>query len=681
MIYCSGLFTRSGPDFCLQACCKFGGFMFVSDPENRPVWLLCRGFFAGALATVAVIFLLNGLYSLSLTVQQSWLPVLFGGLAGLLAERAASRLRNTINRLEKSEKLSREFYQNTPALLHSMDNRGCFLHVSQAWLDVLGYDRADVIGKDFFEFVVGDNVEQMRAEHVQTLEELGQIRDVNFHLLSADGSIIEVSITEVALHDSEGRLTESLAVLNDLTTHRAAEERIERLAYFDTLTGLPNRALMNDRIVQSITQARREKRQVGVFFFDLDRFKLINDTQGHAVGDLVLRSVAQRLKKYIRSGDTFARLGGDEFVIIQADPNHDPNFTLMGRRILETLGKPFQIGSREFFTTASVGVAIYPVDGDDPQTLLKSADTAMYVAKSRGRNNMQFFSEEMNAAAMAKTDLESRLRKALSHGELQQHYQPQVNLVTGRITGVEALIRWYDSDGALIPTGQIINIAEESGLAFPLGEWVLKNACTQARAWQDQGLPSMRMSVNLSGHQIRQPNFIDYLELTLTETGIRPNTLEIELAENSVMDHVSDSIMALTDLKIRGINLSIDDFGTGHSSLLYLKHFPIHRIKIAQELIRDIISNSDYAAITEAILSMAKSLHLSVTAVGVEDTMQLDFLRKRGCVEVQGQLFGAAMNAEQMTELLKESNGLMKKFTLPGDQKELDFEGPSTKIH
>ena len=655
--------------------------MDAFDPEKRPaLWLSCA-LLAGAMATAAVILLVNSLYDLSLPVHQSWLPVLAGGIAGFLAGRMALRLRGTSRRLEESEKRLREFYRNTPALLHSLDNRGRILQVSQAWLALLGYDREEVIGKDFFAFVVSEHVEQIRGEHFQKLDELGQIRDVTYYLINANEDIIEVAISEVARRDAEGRITESLAVLSDLTTHRATEERIERLAYFDTLTGLPNRSLMNDRIVQSVAQARREKRQVGIFFLDLDRFKLINDTQGHAIGDLVLRSVAQRLKKFIRSGDTFARLGGDEFVIIQADPNHDPNFTIMGKRIIDTLAQPFQVGNRELFTTVSVGVAIYPIDGDDPETLLQSADTAMYVAKSRGRNNMQFFSTEMNAAAMAKTNLENKLREALSHGELQQHYQAQVNLVTGRVTGVEALLRWYDSDGALTPSRQIIEIADESGLAFPLGEWVLKTACHQAKAWQEQGLPPLRMSVNLSGHHIRQPNFIDYLESILNQTGIKPNTLEIELAENSVMGSISDSIMALTDLKVRGINLSIDDFGTGCSSLLYLKHFPIHRVKIAQEFIRDIIHNPDYAAITEAIIVMANSLQLSVTAVGVEDPVQLKFLRERGCAEGQGLLFGAALNAEQMTEFLQQSNCQLERFVTSGNQKEFDFEGPSTEIH
>ena len=656
-----------------------------SGPGKQPFLFLSGCFFAGALIVVVVTFLARGLHSLPMDIRHLWLPIVSGGLLGILFGRTNIRLRSMNRRLENSEKSFLQFYQKTPAMLHSMDNEGTLLYVSQSWLDTLGYNHKDVIGKDFFSFIVGENIPVIQSEHFQKLRVAGEIRDINYQLRRANGSTIDVSISEIAQRDLDGHLTESLAVLNDLTDHRASEERIERLAYYDTLTGLPNRALMNDRILQAVAHAKRDNRQMGVFFFDLDRFKLINDTQGHAVGDLVLRSVAERLKKFIREGDTFARLGGDEFVIVQADPNHDPNFTTMGRRILEALAQPFQIGSRELFTTASIGVAIYPIDGGEPQALLKSADTAMYVAKSRGRNNIQFFSEEMNAAALAKTNLESRLRQALSSGELQQHYQPQVNLTTGRITGVEALLRWYDSDGNLISPSRIISVAEESSLVFRLDEWVLKTACAQAKAWHDAGLPLSRMSVNLSGHHIRQADFIDHIESILNETGIKPNTLEIELNENSIMGHVNDSIIALTDLKIRGISLAIDDFGTGYSSLLYLKHFPIHRIKIAQEFIRDIIHNPDYAAITEAILSMAASLNLSVTAVGVEDPMQLDFLRKRGCQEVQGHIFGSAMNAEEMTTFLKNSKDLLSGINdggikQQGDQSELNFEG-SQEIH
>lgn len=437
---------------------------------------LCGWFFAGALTVAIMTFLERSFHDLPMEASQWWFPVVFGGLLGLLFGRSDIRLRGMSHRFKDSENRFRQFYQKTPAMLHSMDSEGHLLYISQSWLDTLGYDRDEVIGKDFFDFVVGDDVQEIRAKHFQILRDLGEIRDSNYQLRLANGSTIDVSLSEVAQRDYDGKLTESLAVLSDLTNHRAAEERIERLAYYDTLTGLPNRALMNDRILQSIALARRDNRQVGVFFFDLDRFKLINDTQGHAVGDMVLRSVAQRLKKFIREGDTFARLGGDEFVIVQADPNHDPNFMILGQRILETLGQTFQIGSREFFTTASIGVAVYPVDGEDPQALLKSADTAMYVAKSRGRNNLQFFSDDMNASALAKTDLESRLRHALSRGELKQHYQPQVNLMTGRVTGVEALLRWHDSDGKLIPPGPDHQRCRRKRTDFPSWRMGFKNS-------------------------------------------------------------------------------------------------------------------------------------------------------------------------------------------------------------
>lgn len=630
--------------------------MSKSDINNQPFILSCARVIIGALVFAGLVFAERLLAGLPATYGQLWLPLLLGGVAGALFDRARQCPTGKNHRLEDSEAHFRHLYQNTPAMLHTTDSRGRLVDVSQAWLDTLGYSREEVVGKNFFDFMSGENLEDLRSEHFRKLHNAGAIRSVNYLMKRNNGETLEVALSEVAQKDATGTITGSLAVLNDLTNHRATEERIERLAYYDTLTGLPNRTLMNDRILQSMAQARRDNRQVGIFFFDLDRFKLINDTQGHAVGDLVLRSVAQRLKKFIREGDTFARLGGDEFVIIQGDPNHDPNFSIMGRRILETLNQPFTIGSREFFTTASIGVAIYPADGEDPQTLLKSADTAMYVAKSRGRNNIQFFSSEMNAAALAKTDLESRLRKALTSGGLQLYYQPQVNLATEEITGVEALLRWYDGNGRLIPPMEIVSVAEECGLIYPLGEWVMRTACYQAKAWRDAGLPQVRISVNLSGHHIREANFIDTVEKILSETGIKANQLEIELAENSIMGHVSESIMVLTDLKIRGINLAIDDFGTGYSSLLYLRHFPIQRIKIAQEFIRDIIHNPDYAAITEAILVMAASLHLSVTAVGVEDRAQLEFLRKRGCREVQGKLFGTPMTAGEIANLLKEAD-------------------------
>jgi len=633
--------------------------MSKSESDQSALPFLCLWVLVGALLFVFVDSLGAILQGRPVSFGLFWLPAGCGGVAGFFLGMLLTRLRSLGKRLEESEFRFRRYCYETPAMQQSLDSQGRLLFVSQSWLDTFGYDHDDVIGKNFFSLLVTDEPDKLREEHFQKLNEFGELHDVTYLMRTAGGELIEVATSEVAQHDEEGRLTGSLGVLDDLTGHRAAEERIERLAYYDSLTGLPNRALMNDRILQSMALARRDDRQIGVFFFDLDRFKQINDTHGHAVGDMVLRSVAQRLKKYIREGDTFARLGGDEFVIVQADPNQAPNFSILGRRILDTLRSPFHIDNHELHTTASVGLAIFPIDGDDPQTLLKNADTAMYAAKSRGRNNLQFFSAEMNAAALAKSDFENRLRLALRKGELQQHYQPQVDLATGRIVGVEALLRWYDSDGNQIPPTQIIGVAEECGLVFSLGEWVMLTACAQARAWQDAGLLQFRVSINLSGHHIRQPNFIDRVETILAKTGLSPDCLEIELAENSIMGQINENIAALTDIKVLGIHLAVDDFGTGYSSLLYLRHLPIHRIKIAQEFIRDIVHNRDYAAITEAILNMASSLNMQVAAVGVEDPLQLDFLRERGCQEVQGKLFGDAVNAEEMTALLKNSGGVL----------------------
>jgi diguanylate cyclase (GGDEF)-like protein/PAS domain S-box-containing protein len=582
---------------------------------------------------------------MSASLSQLSIPALFGALGGMLFGRSKIRLQQSEGRLQA-------LYRDTPAMLHSLDPEGRLVYVSKVWLDSLGYRHEQVVGRPFSDFIIAtDPVEVLRG-HLQSLREQGELRDIRYRLRCADGGEIEVALTEVAHADQGGDGPESLAVLTDLTLQLTAEERVEKLAYSDSLTGLPNRTLLNDRLLHTIAQARRDNRRIGVYFFDLDRFKTINDTQGHAVGDQVLRSVAQRLKKFIREGDTFARLGGDEFVIVQADPNQDPNFAILARRILETLNEPFRLGDREFYTTASIGVAVYPHDGEDPITLLKSADTAMYVAKSRGRNNFQFFSEEMNAQTQARADLEARLRKALQLKQLDLHYQPQVDLASGRVVAVEALLRWSKPDGQLVPPGEIISVAEESGLIYPLGEWTIEAACRQAQLWRKAGLPSLRMAVNLSGHHIRQTNFIDHLEKILETTGMDPADLEIDLNETSVMGHVQEIIMTLTDLKVHGVHLAIDDFGTGYSSLLYLKHFPIQRIKIAQEFVADIHQNPDYATITEAIISMTHSLGLAVTAVGVENAEQIEFLRSHSCTEVAGDFLSPALPADEITRLL-----------------------------
>ncbi len=586
------------------------------------------------------------------TGELAYLAIL-GGLGGFLVGRNRLECKNLSSRFEDHMQHIQDLYRYTPAMILTTDQEGRLIRVSQSCLDCLGYDRRTIIGQNFFDLLNADDSALLKKQYFDNLREHRSLKNIRYELKHANGGTIDISLTAVAIFSKGQELVQSMAVLSDLANVRTIEERIERLAYYDTLTGLPNRTLLIDRMVQSTAQARRDNRQVGVFFFDLDRFKMINDTQGHATGDLVLRSVAQRLKKFIREGDTFARLGGDEFVIIQADPNHDPNFNTMARRILEMFNEPFHLGDREFFTTASIGVAVYPLDGTDPQTLLKSADTAMYVAKSRGRNNFQFFSGEMNASALTKSSIENKLRKALLQNNLQQHYQVQIDLTSGKIIGIEALLRWQDSQGNPVPPDETIQVAEETGLIYPLGEWTLKKACVQAKEWLDQGFDINRIAVNLSGYHIRQVNFIDQLEQILNDTGLSANHLEIELAETSVMDQVNDIIMALTDLKVRGIHLAIDDFGIGYSSLLHLMHLPVHRIKVAMEFITGIDIHEDYKAITEAIIAMARSLKLKVSAVGVENAAQVNFLQQQGCNEAQGNYFSEVLSADQMTLLLK----------------------------
>jgi diguanylate cyclase (GGDEF)-like protein/PAS domain S-box-containing protein len=608
--------------------------------------------FAGGATLCALVVIERMLSGLPVNWYQLTLLALLGALGGGLFGRSEIRLRLLNNRLQESEKRLQALYRNTPAMLHSLDADGRLVYVSQAWLDSLGYRRDQVIGRPFSDFIIAADPEEALRHHLQTLHEQGEIRDARYRLRGADGCEIEVALTEVAHSDQDEIRPESLAVLTDLTLQLAAEERVEKLAYCDSLTGLPNRALLNDRLLHAIAQARRDNRQVGVFFFDLDRFKTINDTLGHAFGDLVLRSVAQRLRKFIREGDTFARLGGDEFVIVQADPNQDPNFAILARRILETLGEPFKIGDRELYTTASIGVAVYPHDGDDPASLLKSADTAMYVAKSRGRSNFKFFSSEMSAEITAQAALEQRVLLAMHHDQLTLHYQPQVDLDTGRIVAVKALLRWRDEGNGEVPPAEIIRVAEASGLIYALNKWSIETAAAQATAWAAAGLPEMRMAVNLSSHYLRQGELVDTLEQILQRTGMPPGQLELELSEATLMKHIQETLPTLTDLQVRGINLSIDKFGTGGSSLIYLLHLPIQRIKIAPDFILDVTRNRDHATITEAIIAMAHRLGLKVTAVGVETNAQLEFLRRQGCTEVAGTFLSPPLPADEVARLL-----------------------------
>jgi diguanylate cyclase (GGDEF)-like protein len=424
------------------------------------------------------------------------------------------------------------------------------------------------------------------------------------------------------------------------------------------LTDLPNRSLVQDRIQQTIAWARRAEAQFAIMFIDLDKFKNINDTLGHDVGDQLLQMVAQRLTESLRAEDTVGRQGGDEFIVLLASLSAAEDSAVVAQKILGTLAAPFVINGQDLRTGASLGIAVYPQDGEDVETLLKNSDRAMYHAKEAGRSNYQFFAKEMNTVAAERLLLESSLRQAIDRNELLLHYQPLVNIADGRIIATEALVRWNHPELGLISPVRFIPIAEDSGVIVPLGDWVLRQACYQLKLWRELGIPLQRMAVNLSPHQFRQKhlfrNFIQILE----ETGVDPHWLGLEITENVIMENPEDAIATLGELKALGIELSLDDFGTGYSSLSYLKRFPIDKLKIDQSFVRDITTDADDEGLVAAIIVMAHQLDIRVVAEGVETEAQLAFLREHDCDEYQGYFFSRPKPASDLFATLSMPNNV-----------------------
>lgn len=443
-------------------------------------------------------------------------------------------------------------------------------------------------------------------------------------------------------------------VFEDITQRKQDEEKIERLAYFDNLTGLPNRVLMRDRLGQMVVRAKRNSCRIGLFFLDLDHFKRVNDTLGHDKGDQLLKVIADRLDKVLRSCDSISRLGGDEFVILVDDIKDRDDAALIACKILESLAQPVILERKEVFITTSVGIAMFPEDGVDPDTLLKNADAAMYQSKDKGRNTYRFYSSEMNAQALEKLLLANDLRKALKRNEFHLAYQPQIDLSHGQMTGVEALLRWQHPDLGNISPVQFIPLAEETGLILSIGRWVLETACRQAYEIQQSCGTPFRVAVNLSTKQFQDPNLVTSIREILHETGLEAQFLELEITESILMENVENAQKTLHELKDMGLKLAIDDFGTGYSSLSYLRHFPIDRLKVDKSFVQRITTHPDDAAITEAIIVMAHTIGIRVVAEGVELKTELDFLREKKCDEVQGFYFSRPLRTEQLVERIQD---------------------------
>jgi diguanylate cyclase len=472
-------------------------------------------------------------------------------------------------------------------------------------------------------------------------------------LVRRDGVELNVKNCSGYIRDRDGNVTGTVAVLHDLGAVRKQTLELSHAAQHDFLTGLPNRSLVNDRITQAISFSARYTKQLAVMFVDLDLFKRINDSLGHAVGDQLLQQVAIRIVACVRRSDTVARIGGDEFLVLLSQVGHAEDAVFIARKILTSLAAPYLIDQKQLQINVSIGVSTYPDDGADSETLIHRADTAMYEAKKLGRNNCQFFRPEMQARVLEWQSLEGSLRCALERNEFMLEYQPKIDLSTGGISGVEALLRWNHPERGLIQPLKFVPIAEDSGLIVPIGQWVLLEACRQARAWMDAGLPPVRIAVNVSALQFAAKDFLSSVRAALISTGIDPCNLELELTETVLMQDAESAVQTLRALKAIGVQLAVSDFGVGYSSFSYLRKFPLDALKVDRSFITDISSNPDNAMILSALINIGKSLRHRVVAEGVETEEQLHFLQQEGCSEGQGYFFCRPRIAEKFAQFLE----------------------------
>lgn len=479
-----------------------------------------------------------------------------------------------------------------------------------------------------------------------------------YQIVHTDGSVRWIRDIGFPIRNAAGRIYRIAKMAEDITEHKRLEEIVSHQPYYDVLTNLPNRKLFLDRLNQGLTRPLWHKRFVAVLMVDLDHFSRINDTLGHSFGDLLLKMVAQRLRACLREGDTVARVGGDEFAIILADVAKIQDVPAITEKVLKIFSDPFRLKGHEFYLFASAGVSVFPDDAQTSEALLDHADVALHRAKSQGGNKYQNYSPAMNARVFERVLMESNLHHALERGEFTLYYQPQFSLASGRITGMEALIRWQHPELGLIFPGKFIPVAEEIGLMPKIGEWGLRTACVQNKAWQNSGLPPVRMAVNVSPLQLQQKHLAQIVACLLVETGLDPRWLEIELTESSIMDSAESVIETLRELNATGVKISIDDFGTGYSSFRYLKRFPISKLKIDPSFIHDVATDPDSEKIVKAIVTLAHNLSLKVTAEGIETAGQLEFLRAIGCDEFQGYLYSYPLPATEATELLTKKKGL-----------------------
>jgi diguanylate cyclase (GGDEF)-like protein/PAS domain S-box-containing protein len=594
-----------------------------------------------------------------LTVQSYRPEVRFGraerDLLTFVSQHVAAAIarKRAEEELRQSEALFRLLFEQSPIGKTIVSMEGRFERVNQAFCDLLGYAAEELRGRTFADITHPDDLERNRALDGKLRSEEIPSFQMEKRYLRRDGGVVHALLRVSQGRDAAGLPIFLVGQIVDITERKRAEEQARHLAYHDSLTGLPNRLLLMDRLSVALSHASRQGQGLALMFLDLDRFKLVNDSLGHGVGDELLKVMAGRLRASVREGDTVARLGGDEFLLLFPDLGRAVDAARLAHKVQQAVARPIDLAGRELFVTCSLGVSLYPEDGEDAETLIKNADTAMYRAKEHGGETCQLYAPDMNARALARLSVENALRKAVAEEQLAVHYQPILDLASGRVRAVEALLRWPQPDGSCIPPAEFVPVAEGTGLIVPLGAWVLRTACRQVRAWQEAGHGALRLAVNLSARQFILPGLVEQVRATLAATGLSAQDLEVELTETSAMANAEATVEALRQLAALGVRAVVDDFGTGYSSLSYLKRLPIAGVKIDKSFVRDVTSDPDDAAIAAAVMAMARTLKLQVTAEGVETQDQLAFLAGLDCDCVQGYLLGPPLPAPECERALR----------------------------
>jgi len=560
--------------------------------------------------------------------------------------------------LQQSEQRFRQLVSMSSDWYWEQDSALRFTMITGGFSEKAGVLVEHLLGKTLWEYIPALGDTDTGRTHIAQLHAYQPFADFEYQILDDNGQTRWFLVNGQPVFDELGQFTGYRGTGSDITERKLTEQRVHHVAQHDTLTGLPNRSLLQDRLSQAVAYASRSGNPVWVMLIDLDRFKFVNDSMGHKAGDVLLMTVAARLRSSLRDADTVARLSGDEFVVIVSERGDQQLTPEIVQRVMNSVAQPVMLGTKEFFVTCSIGVAVYPSESTAADTLIEHADIAMYRAKKLGRNNFQFYTPAMNEESMERVRIESALRNAVERGEFVLYYQPQLDLKTGKVCGMEALIRWQHPELGMVPPSRFISIAEETGMIVAIGAWVLRTACAQNKAWQDAGYDKLRVAVNLSARQFGAADLIDNLASVLHDTGLEPKYLEIELTESLFMSDITPAVDLLHRMKALGVNLSIDDFGTGYSSLSYLSRFPIDVLKIDRSFVADITRDANDEAIVTSIIALAHNLKLAVIAEGVETQEQLDYLRRHGCDEMQGYYFSKPLAADEFEQLLIEGRGL-----------------------